>query len=56
MRFYVATIFHVTAWPSNAGNQMSLYAPDYQPTGPVLLERLKGRKEVCRVFLLSMIV
>ena len=47
---------------SNAGNrldhtsnQMSLYAPDYQPTGPVLLERLMGRQEVYRAFLLSTI-
>ncbi|MGA9268039.1 MAG: hypothetical protein WBV79_16545 [Rhodomicrobium sp.] len=40
----------------HTSNQMSLYAPDYQLTGSVLLERLMGRQEVYRVFLLCMIV
>ncbi|MGB9165215.1 MAG: hypothetical protein WCC41_12285, partial [Rhodomicrobium sp.] len=40
----------------HTSNQMSLYAPDYQLTGSVLLERLMGRQDVYRVFLLSPIV
>jgi hypothetical protein len=34
---------------------VQVYAPDYQPTDPVLLERLMGRQEVYRAFLLSTI-
>jgi hypothetical protein len=40
----------------HASNRMSLYAPDYQLTGPVLLERLMGRQEVSQVFRFSPIV
>jgi hypothetical protein len=34
---------------------VQLYAPDYQPTDPVLLERMMGQQEVYRAFLLATI-
>jgi hypothetical protein len=40
---------------NDINNIIQVYAPDYQPTDPVLLERLMGRQEVYRAFLLSTI-
>ena len=40
---------------NDINNIGQVYAPDYQPTDPVLLERLMGRQEVYRAFLLATI-
>ena len=40
---------------NDINNIGQVYAPGYQPTDPVLLERLMGRQEVYRAFLLATI-